>query len=193
MIRLGKLPLGLTISGVVVVIVVTGAAAFGVFAAPNFEWGSSTARQSSATLSPPSSATRTVPVVSDACLPPSGTMIESEGQAIDIVICRLERAGDHPDRSTASASRMTEKDARARIGITDSVGSLSERPVWRVQLSGEAVGFPCPSSPESACHLLSRPSPATYDFYLFVDGGEIGGGSEFVRPGAFMTDAALTP
>jgi hypothetical protein len=174
-------------------IVGIGATAFGVLAAPDFVWGPVAAGRSSTAVPPLSSATGAAPVVSDVCLPPSGTMIESEGQAIDIVICRLERAGDHPDRSTARASRMTEKDARARIGITDSVGSLSERPVWLVHLSGEAVDFACPSSPESPCHLLSRPSPATYDFYLFVDGGEIGGGSEFVRPGAFMTDAALTP
>lgn len=176
-----------------VAVVITGATTFGVLAAPNLEWGSSTARQSSTTLSPPSSATGTAPAVSDVCLPPSGSMVQSEEQAIDIVICRLERAGDHPDRSTARASRMMEKDARAKIGITDILGSLSERPVWRVQLSGEAVNFPCSSRPDSPCHLLSRPSPATYDFYLFVDGGEIGGGTVFVRPGAFMTDAALTP
>ena len=176
-----------------VAIVVAGATTFGVFGAPDFEWGSLAAGQSSTIVSPPSSATGTVPAVSDVCLPPSGTTVESEEQAIDIVTCRLERAGDHPDRSTASASRMTEKDARAKIGIAGIIGSLSERPVWRVQLSGEAVSFPCPSSPESPCHLLSRPSPATYDFYVFVDGGEIGGGSEFVRPDGFGPDATPTP
>ena len=176
-----------------VAIVVTGATTFGVLAAPNLEWDSSTARQSSTILPPPSSAVGTVSAVSDVCLPPSGTTVESEEQAIDIVTCRLESAGDHPDRSTASASRMTEKDARARIGITDSIGSLSERPVWRVQLSGQAVNFPCPSRPESPCHLLSRPSPATYDLYLFVEGGEIGGGSLFVRSGGFIPYATPTP
>jgi hypothetical protein len=116
-------------------------------------------------------------------------MVESEEKAIDIVTCRLERAGDRPDRSTARASRMMEKDARAKIGITDIIGSLSERPVWRVQLSGEAVNFPCSSRPESPCHLLSRPSPAIYDFYLFVEGGEIGGGSEFVFATGTTPDA----
>jgi len=181
--RLKKLPLALTTGGAVAAIVVTGATAFGVLAAPDFEGGPLAAGRSSAVVPPPSSATGTVPVVSDVCLPPRGTAIESEEQAIDIVICRLERHGDHPDRSTARASRMMEKDALASIGMTDNIRSLSERPVWLVQLSGEAVGFACSPRPESPCYQLSRPSPATYDLYVFVEGGEIGGGSEFLRSG----------
>ena len=99
----------------------------------------------------------------------------SQEQAIEIVLANFAvNPENHPDASTAIATRMTEREAWETIQRRSGVESrpptpLSDQPVWLVEVRGQFVGF--------------RPGPARQGTWLQVV--PIGDASPF---GAFVPD-----
>jgi ABC-type glycerol-3-phosphate transport system substrate-binding protein len=103
----------------------------------------------------------------------------TEEQAIERALEVIRANPDnHPDPSTATATRMTEREAvetMQRAGVSGQPPTpAAESPVWLVEIRGEFVGF-----------IPGPARPGRYFLILGLDG--------FPHSGAFVPDASPAP
>jgi hypothetical protein len=161
--RVARNALALATAGLVAGIAATTILVSGVLA------GGSATPQSISLLATPS------PVL-ESCSSPTSGVVTSADQAIAFAICFLRSRSFVVNGDGAIAVGMTEEQAVTELGISDGVDDQSQRQVWLLGISGYVTGHQCPHFTSDGCSNNSGLTAFRDDFYIYAQGGGVGGG-----------------
>jgi hypothetical protein len=113
--------------------------------------------------------------VLESCSSPTSGVVTSADQAIAFGICFLRSRGFVVNGDGAIAVGMTEEQAVTELGISDGVDDQSQRQVWLLDISGYVTGHQCPHFSSDGCSNNSGLTPFRDAFYIYAQGGGVGG------------------